>query len=168
MPVPKVPSASRRNCLLFAAATLLGGCGATDEAPVDYEALSTEFYFNPQSAVDPSALPPTEDPGSYFYVFRNQSDWVTWAERARLKYSTDPVPSVDFSRNTVAAVYLGVRNNGCYTLSIKEVVDRDGLIVVRYHEGKPGPGDGCTAMVIHPLKIIQIRATGQPIGFEAV
>lgn len=158
----------RRSFLLFVAAALLCACGGADETPVSYELVPAEFFVNPQSAVDPTALPGVDDTRAYFYVFRTQSEWRAWSEQVRNKYDPRPLPSIDFSGSTLAGVYLGMRTNSCYTLSIREVVERGGLVIVRYREGKPPAGETCSPFVIYPLKLIRIQATGLPIEFTEV
>ncbi|MBI5256123.1 MAG: protease complex subunit PrcB family protein [Burkholderiales bacterium] len=130
--------------------------------------IATRAVADPLNAVDPAAVPSADDTRTYFHVYRSQSEWATWWERANSRYSPQPLPAVDFASSTIAGVYLGMRPNGCFALSIQQVVERDGAIIVRYHEGKPGPGDTCSAAAVYPLKLIRIQATGLPIQFVEV
>lgn len=157
-----------RHLPIVVAAALLCACGGPDETPVAYESISRESIGYPLDAVDPSSLPANDDTRTHFYTFRTQAEWDSWSQRAKNRCDPRPLPSVDLAGSTVAGVFLGWRSNACYTLTVQEVVDLDGVIVVRYHEGKPGAGDTCPPVVVHPLKLIKIQATGLPVEFEAV
>lgn len=158
----------RHAAVLVAATALMQGCGGPDETPLAYELIPTEFIANPEAAVDPTVVPSAADTRTYFYVLRSPMEWAAWWARARSRYSLQPLPSIDVSNSTIAAVYLGMRSNSCYVLTIKDVVERRGTIIVRYHESRPGRDDTCSPVAIYPLQLIKIEATGLPVEFEEI
>lgn len=54
--------------------------------------------------------------------------------------SRDPVPAVDFSKEMVAAVLVGMRPSGGYQVRILEVVSRPDVVTVRWRETPPVAG----------------------------
>lgn len=155
-------------CLLSVLLPFLHACGGNDEIPVAYELIESEFIANPENAVDASAIPAAEDTGTHFFVFRDPSEWAIWWARARSRSRLQPLPVVDFSAATVAGVYLGMRTNSCFALNIEGVVHRGTAITVRYREIRPLAGSTCSPVVIYPLRLLRIQATGLPIEFESV
>lgn len=153
--------------LLIVLVALFQACGGKDEAPVAFELIPSLRAVNPLSAVDPTALPDVDDTGAYFYVFRSPQEWATWWRRVDSKFSPEPLPVVDFSTSTVAVVYLGMRTNSCYVLNVGDVVQRGGVVLVRYRETKPPAGSTCSPAGQFLRKLIRIEATGLPIEFES-
>ena len=150
---------------LLIALALLQACDGSGETAVAYELLPSEFMARPASAVDPTAVPASDDTSTSFYVFRQRADWAAWWNRVNNRYNPQPLPSVDFTTNSVAGIYLGMRSNSCYALIVNDVVQRGGTILVRYHEARPAGDDICSPVAVYPLALIKIQATGLPIKF---
>lgn len=161
----------RRTCVSIALvlAAALGGCGGgAVEEPVPYTRIPTDAQANPLAAVDPCAVPDKDDRRTYYHVFVQQNAWADWWTRTGNRFDPQPLPAVDFDRETVAGVYLGMRPNGCYGLEIDSVVRSDDTLLVKYREFRPSdpPADGgCTAAVEYPLKLVKISAAGLPVRF---
>jgi hypothetical protein len=84
------------------------------------------------------------------------------------EHSPRPQPSVDFTRESVVGIFLGMRNTAGYSVAIASVTrDRSGLLV-RYREHAPA-ADAITAQVLSfPYALVAIPAAAPPVRFEAV
>lgn len=151
--------------VLLVTMALLQACGGSEETPLAYELIAAEFVANPENAVDPMAVPAADDTRTYFHVFRRPTEWATWWTRVRSEHHLQPIPDIDFSNSTIAVIYLGMRSNSCYVLTVKDVVERGGTIIVRYHESRPESDDICSPVAIYPVQLIKIEATGLPVEF---
>jgi len=78
-------------------------------------------------------------------------------------------PSVDFSKDIVAAVFLGSRPSGGYSVQIVGVRQEGAALVVSYKETRPAP-DALTAQVLtSPYHIVAIpKGTATEVKFERV
>lgn len=75
--------------------------------------------------------------------------------------SAPAMPAVDFSKEEILAVFSGQKNTGGYDVSIKEVMQKNGMRVVTIvHEA---PGDGCsmTDALTSPFELIRV-----PVGTD--
>lgn len=135
----------------------LVGCGGSDPQEIAFsELLQTGHKF---AAAD--------DTSSRYFVIRQQTRWLAfWSE---LGESTQgrPQATVDFARQTVIAVSLGMRPNGCYAVKGSSAKELDGRVTFVYGEVKPRPGLGCTQAVTYPLGIYLLEASGLPIDVVA-
>jgi hypothetical protein len=83
-------------------------------------------------------------------------------------HSPRPQPPVDFAKETVVAVFLGMRNTGGYSVQIVAVERQPGGAVVRYRERRPAP-DAITAQVItYPFVIVAVPKVSGTVRFERV
>jgi len=77
-------------------------------------------------------------------VVRSAADWAAlWKDHG----VRDPLPAVDFSREMVVGVFLGVRNTTGYGVEIVRAVGNGGVMTVQYVEASPGR-DAITAQVL--------------------
>jgi hypothetical protein len=77
-------------------------------------------------------------------VIRSAADWAAlWKEHG----VRDPLPAVDFSREMVVGVFLGVRNTTGYGVEIVRAVGNGSVMTVQYVEASPGR-DAITAQVL--------------------
>jgi len=77
-------------------------------------------------------------------VIRSAADWAAlWKEHG----VRDPLPAVDFSREMLVGVFLGVRNTTGYGVEIVRAVGNGGVMTVQYVEASPGR-DAITAQVL--------------------
>jgi VWFA-related protein len=98
-------------------------------------------------------------------VARTAEEWQTlWTSHAPDR----PMPTVDFSREMVAAVFLGSRPTGGFAVEIAGAVEQDGALVVQYRERRPG-GDAITTQVItSPYQIAALPAYRGTVRFERI
>ncbi len=96
-------------------------------------------------------------------VIVEEADWVTfWATAG-----TGAPPEVDFSRESVAVVFLGERPNPGYTVRIADVREGRDRIRICVEEGVPEPGKGYAAVVVYPFDMVAFRRSGMPAVFES-
>ena len=87
-----------------------------------------------------------------------------WREHTR----SQPLPAVDFSRETVIAIFLGTRNTAGYSVDIVGVSRGTSAVTVGYRERTPA-ADSVTAQVLtFPFVIAAIPRADGPVRFEPV
>ena len=151
----------RRLCAggLAAASVMLAGCGGGGD-----ENSETLLNF---SVIDSTAISGISTPR--FTVTKNAADWATlWMEHKGGSLAQVSVPVIDFSQSMAIGVFLGQRPSGCYSVSIKGVVQSAAKITVQYKESKPEPFDICIAIVVKPSQIATIPLSNLPVAFVEV
>jgi hypothetical protein len=84
------------------------------------------------------------------------------------EHTSRPQPAIDFAKESVVALFLGMRNTGGYAVEIVELSRDDTGFVLRYRERKPSP-DGVTAQVLtFPFVIAAVPRLTGPLRFELV
>jgi len=99
-------------------------------------------------------------------VVRTDAEWAQlWRQHA----ADRPRPQIDFSRETVVAVFMGSRPNAGFNTAIVSATEGGGALVVRYTETKPAPGTVSAQVLTFPYHIVAIpRATAPDVKFEKV
>jgi protease stability complex PrcB-like protein len=99
-------------------------------------------------------------------VVRDAAEWrKLWQQ-----HSPDrPLPTVDFSKESVVAVFMGSRNTAGYNITIVSTTEANGVLIVRYRETTP-PRGGVTAQVLtFPYHIIAIpKSSATQVKFEKI
>jgi hypothetical protein len=96
-------------------------------------------------------------------VVKDQQSWdALWAGHAG-KDAKPPV--VDFSKQMVAAVFLGQRESGCHTTTIDSVTRDDKQVTVRHVDTVPGPATLCTKDLTTPAHLVAIERSELPVVF---
>jgi hypothetical protein len=106
-------------------------------------------------------------------VARDQTEWsVLWAQHSPpmppgVGAPDVAPPSVDFSTEIVAAVFLGTRSSGGYTVSVLsvEAEGEDGA-VVNWEERAPGAGCIVTTALTQPFVLIAMKRVEGPVSFS--
>ena len=125
-------------------------------------------------AIAQSATPPvaTVAQGAYSgisdaseVVVRSQVEWdALWKAHAGLK----PVPAVDFSREFIAAVFLGTRPSGGFGVEILGTRREAAAAVIEYRERAPAASDIVTQALTSPFHIVKVRRFDGPIRFRKI
>jgi hypothetical protein len=79
-----------------------------------------------------------------------------------------PCPSVDFTRSTVLAIFLGTRPTAGFRVEIVRVERVADAIVVTWRERKPGPDEMAAQMMTTPFLLATIERTAATIRFVQV
>jgi hypothetical protein len=75
-------------------------------------------------------------------------------------------PTIDFDRETVVAVFVGSRPTGGFSVAIGSATERDGTLVVAYHETSPPPGAIAAQVLTFPYHIVAVPKHTGPVTFE--
>ncbi len=95
-------------------------------------------------------------------VARTPAEWsALWRSHAPNR----PVPDVDWSSMMVAAVFLGSRSTGGYSVEIVRTRADGGSLVVEYVEKRPAPGAITVQILTSPFHIVVIPAFSGPVRF---
>lgn len=82
-----------------------------------------------------------------------QKLWTQWQSASGSQ--VPPMPSIDFHRDIVIAVFDGAQGAGGYSVKITDVSERGGQYVVRIEQTKPGPRCATAAVLTYPHHIIR-------------
>lgn len=96
----------------------------------------------------------------------NESWSILWEH---LKSNIEPAPSIpeiDFSKNTVIAVFQGEKSTGGYSIEVTKIEEFEGKIIVKIKERNPGPGEIVTEAFTQPYNIEKISKTNKKIEFQ--
>jgi hypothetical protein len=76
------------------------------------------------------------------------------------------VPSVDFSKEIVAAVFLGTRPTGGFSVEIVGTRVEGDALVVEYAEQRPGRADIVSQVLTSPFHIVRLPTHKGPVRFQ--
>ncbi len=76
------------------------------------------------------------------------------------------IPVVDFSKNSVVAVFIGPRNNGGYMVTIDSITEGSKNISVNVTESAPGKDCVVTEAITKPFSIVKIPKTDKEPIFK--
>ena len=98
-------------------------------------------------------------------VARTAAEWETlWRRHAPGRTA----PSVDFARSMVVAVFLGTRPSGGYAAQITGARIEDGVMVVRWAEVAPAPGQMAAQVMTAPSFLATVPRHAGQVRFEKV
>lgn len=91
-------------------------------------------------------------------IIRSQSDWASlWKQHG----SPDLLPEVDFTKEIVAAVFLGTRPTGGFSTQISRSRLEGTTLVIEYSEQAPSADAIVTQALTSPFHIVRLpRHTG--------
>ena len=96
-------------------------------------------------------------------LIESQAEWDdVWDEIGR----GGPPPDVNFSRDDVALVAAGTRPDGCYSIEIRRINIRSGLLRVDADLLEPGTSCLCPDVVVHPVHAVRLRRTDRRADFD--
>ncbi|OFY96757.1 MAG: hypothetical protein A3K10_12120 [Bacteroidetes bacterium RIFCSPLOWO2_12_FULL_31_6] len=101
-------------------------------------------------------------------VYTNQAAFEKAWKLAWSNFSDPtPAPIVDFNKEVVVLVALGMRNNGGYQLNINSVREETNQIIVDYTETTPNPKCSYSQAIIFPYEFISFAKTNKKVGFKS-
>ena len=97
-------------------------------------------------------------------VIRDGTEWrKLWQRHAPDR----PLPAVDFSKESVVAVFMGSRPTAGYGIAILSTTEGGGALIVRYRETRPVPGRALAQVLTFPYHIVAIaKSTAPNVKFE--
>lgn len=79
-----------------------------------------------------------------------------------------PVPAVDFTTHMVVAVFLGSRSSSGYQAEITGVTTAGPVMVVRWEERRPAPGQVAAMVMTAPSHLVTVAHHEGDVRFEKV
>ncbi len=77
------------------------------------------------------------------------------------------LPKIDFTKETVVLVALGMRNNGGFQLKINSVSEETSQIIVEYTEITPNPKCSYSQAIVFPYEFISFVKTSKKVVFKS-
>ena len=98
-------------------------------------------------------------------VARTPDEWqALWQRHAPGR----PAPAVDFTTQMVVAVFLGSRPSGGYQAEITGISTDGDVLVVRWAERRPGPGQVAAQVMTSPSHLVTVPRHQGDVRFEKV
>lgn len=95
-------------------------------------------------------------------TLRDEKSW----RRLWRRLSKEPPPPVDFKRQQVVVVFLGLRPSGGYGVEIVEVAPTAAQLVIRFRERTPSPEQPAPPGPTSPYALRVIERSDLPVRFE--
>ena len=76
------------------------------------------------------------------------------------------IPEIDFSKETVIAVFMGEKTTGGYGVIVEDVKEEKGKLVVAIKETKPSPGDMIITVITQPFCVVKINSSNKELVFK--
>ncbi len=96
-------------------------------------------------------------------VVRSSAEWTAlWKEHG----STGPAPAVNFSTELVAAVFLGSRPTGGFSVEVVGARIEGDALIVEYVEQRPGRSDIVSQVLTSPFHIVKFPAHKGSVRFQ--
>ncbi len=101
-------------------------------------------------------------------VVRSQNDWAAlWSRHMRTQIAPPPPPPVDFSRDMVAALFMGERPIAGYAIEVTRVERTDAGLSVHYRTTRPDPSAMQAQALTQPFHLVELPRTDAPVTFVA-
>jgi hypothetical protein len=98
-------------------------------------------------------------------VIKTDADWQNlWDSHSRNVMPQPAAPAVDFKKNMVVAVFLGMRSSGGYSITIDKIEDAGKDIIVTL--SKKSPQGMATMAITHPFHFVTVKASKKPVEFR--
>lgn len=146
------------------------------------EYLRTGFYLQTDIRIDSSAYrAPAQQvvwevlaqgsqalgaAGPGYVMVTNRDELLTLWNRAHgSQLTVPPLPDVDFSRETVLAVFLGQKPTGGYGAEVRGIVEEDRELFVDLVVSEPAPGAITTQALTSPWVMIRVLRSGYAVAW---
>ncbi len=102
-------------------------------------------------------------------VIKDSSAWASlWAQHTSKQSQPPVLPSVDFSRKMVVAVFSGNKPSGCFGIAapqVERVNAVNPVIRVSHVDTQPEPGNVCTQSITSPALLLEIDRSNDAVEF---
>lgn len=82
----------------------------------------------------------------------------------KLTGSTEKMPTIDFTKAYVVAVFLGEKPTGGYSVSVEKITDSSDIRTVSVRTEKPGEGCVTTEALTSPYQFIRVLLSGATLA----
>ncbi|MCB0410136.1 MAG: protease complex subunit PrcB family protein [Flavobacteriales bacterium] len=142
--------------LLVIISFLFFACSSSQETVAEKTVTYNSVYASQDSGFE---TPQTK-------TITNQNEFKEIWTQAMSRFHDKPeIPAIDFEKNQVLLIALGVKNNGGYKLQMDKVVENKNSIVVNYFENKPGANCMTTQAIVFPFELIEIPKNSKKVEF---
>jgi len=98
-------------------------------------------------------------------VVRTPAEWkALWSNHA----PAEKLPTVDFSKQMVVAVFLGTRPSAGHSVEIVGVRMQEKELIVDYVQKQPGRGTMAAQMLTEPYHLVAVEQHSGPVRFVEV
>ncbi len=99
-------------------------------------------------------------------VIKSNDEWKDLWKRVHQRMIPQPVlPEIDFTRETVLAVFLGSRSTGGYSIEISHLKEDNQYITAVVKTRSPEPGGMVTTALSQPYHIVKVYFADKDIRF---
>jgi hypothetical protein len=149
----------------------------SSDAPLGYTAFSIDWTVSRfETVVQEKQEFTTVDQGyhsgitsSANYAIYDNETWTSiWNQHMQFMIDPPLPPSVDFSKYTIIAVFMGEVSTGGYAINVYDVVDTGSSTLIKVEKTQPGPRTIVTQALTQPYHIIQIAKTNKLVFFDIV
>ena len=100
-------------------------------------------------------------------VIQTPKEWLDfWQKHKSGQTPQPPLPTVDFTHETVISVFVGGRTSGGYLAEITSTLLDENRVIVTYKEVIPGDYCGVATIVTQPYHIVRLKRTDLPVLFQ--
>ncbi|HRN17639.1 MAG TPA: protease complex subunit PrcB family protein [Trueperaceae bacterium] len=100
-------------------------------------------------------------PSASYQLVSNQDQLISlWQRAYGSQLTVPPVPSLDYRRETVVALFLGTKPSGGYGLEVRSVREEEGDLYVDLTLTEPAAGSITTQALTSPWLIIRVQRGG--------
>jgi hypothetical protein len=100
------------------------------------------------------------------HAMQTRAEWETFWQKHNSGRSQKPLPTVDFTRETIITVFVGGRTRGGYLAEIAKIVLDVNRLVVVYKEVIAGDYCVVTLIATQPYHIVKLQRTDLPVAFQ--
>lgn len=98
-------------------------------------------------------------------LIADASAWAAlWMEHTQGDVEPQPLPPVEFLRESVVAVFLGTRPTGGFSVAIRRITREETGLTVHFQEGQPGKDVAVSQGLTRPFHIVRVRISGVVSG----
>lgn len=100
-------------------------------------------------------------------VIRTPAEWESfWKRHVSIQNPASPPPSIDFSREMVAAVFLGEKTTGGYEVEITQAELQNSSLKIQYIEKTPTPGGMTIQALSQPFHLVKLPRYDAQVVFS--
>lgn len=142
--------------LLVIISFLFFACSSTQEVVSEKQVTYKSVYASQDSGFE---APQTK-------VISNTTELKeVWTQAISRFHDKPEIPVIDFEKNQVLLIALGVKNNGGYKIEIEKIIENKNSIVVNYFENKPGVNCMIIQAIVFPFELIEIPKNSKNAEF---
>ncbi len=132
---------------------LFSGCVQLIGEKLSFETISEGYYSGHKNVIN--------------YVVDDKEKLVEiWNLTMETRKPFPSMPEIDFSKNTVIAVFMGEFATGGYAIEIKDIIEYKDKVTVFVNKTFPEPGSPVTQALSQPYHIVKTKKIYKPIIFE--